>query len=429
MNNLLSRKRQILSALFLVIFAHNTLAADLPKTPWLLASAHKIPTEYTNQESGYFSIVEGKNGRIYIGSAKYGVNAYLIEFDPKTKAMQMVLDVHKTIGSDAKGFAAQAKLHTRNNVGASGKIYVGSKQGYPEKGEKVDDYLGGYVLTYDPARGKAEQFGIAKKHHGIISVTPDEARGVAYISTCADSRPLESSHFMVLDLAKKTYRDLGETGHLYAFIVLDDKGRAYHPVRGGKIARFDPAADKLEQLSITVDGAAPGKEFTNDQAILNWEVSPDRKTLYAVEMSTNALFSFDLTATGTTLPGKKLGAILPAAKRTDCRAMCVVPDGRVWAAVTEQGLSEGALLHLVGYKPGDKAPRDFGPIGVANPDFTSFTGPDGKAKPNHHTMRKAKDGTLTPWVPMGVCGAADGSVYVMTIAPFTLLHIAAEKVR
>ena len=223
-------------------------AADPPKPPWLLATAYKIPSEYTNQESGYFSIVEGKNGRIYLGAARYGVDAYLIEFDPKAKAMKMVVDVHKVIGSRATGFAAQAKIHTRNNVGASGKIYVGSKQGYPEKGEKRDDYPGGYVLTYDPATGQAEHFGIARKHHGIISAMPDEARGVAYVSTCADSRPVESSHFMILDLAKKTYRDLGETEHLYAFIVIDHKGRAYHPVRGGTIARYDPGHRQGRQV-------------------------------------------------------------------------------------------------------------------------------------------------------------------------------------
>jgi hypothetical protein len=111
----------------------NAQAAEPEKPNWLLGHATKIPTQYTNQESGYFSIVEGQNGRVYIGAAKYGVDAYLIEFDPKKDAMNMVMDVHKVMGSDAKGFAAQAKLHTRNNVGASGKIYVGSKQGYPEK--------------------------------------------------------------------------------------------------------------------------------------------------------------------------------------------------------------------------------------------------------------------------------------------------------
>src|ERR1700732_1691662 len=110
------------------------LTVPLPaRADWLLGRAYKIPSQYTNQESGYFSIVEGHNGRLYIGAAKYGVNAYLIEFDPKTAAMRMVVDVHKTIGSMATGFAAQAKIHTRNNVGANGKIYFGSKQGYPEK--------------------------------------------------------------------------------------------------------------------------------------------------------------------------------------------------------------------------------------------------------------------------------------------------------
>jgi sugar lactone lactonase YvrE len=404
-------------------------AADPPPTPWLLGRAYKIPSEYTNQESGYFSLVAGHNGRLYIGAAKYGVNAYLIEFDPKAAAMRMVLDVHKTVGSSATGFAAQSKIHTRNNVGAGGKIYVGSKQGYPEKNEKRTDFPGGYVLTYDPATGKAEHFGIAWPHHGVISVTPDEARSVAYVSTCADERPVERSHFMVLDLAKKSYRDLGDMEAMYAFIVLDSRGRAYHPVRGGRVARYDPAASRLDKLGVAVDGGPPPASFVKDDAILNWDATPDGKTLYAVEMTTNALFAFDLTAGGGALPGRRLGELLPGAKGTDCRAMCVGPDGRVWAAVTEQGRPEGPLLHLVGYRPGDKAPRDFGPVGIANPDYTSFTDAQGKPRPWHHTLRKEKDGTLTPWVPMGVAAAADGSVYVMTIAPFTLLQFRPEQVR
>src|ERR1700752_3611167 len=114
-------------------------AAEPAPSRWLLGQAIKLPSELTNQESGYFSIVEGLNGRLYIGSAKYGVNAYLVEFDPKTAAMKMVVDAHKTIGVDRKGFAAQSKFHTRNNVGPSGKIYAATKQGYPEKDEKRSD--------------------------------------------------------------------------------------------------------------------------------------------------------------------------------------------------------------------------------------------------------------------------------------------------
>jgi sugar lactone lactonase YvrE len=408
------------------------LSAAEPAPKWLLGHAYKIPSEYSNQESGYFSIIAGHNGRLYIGTAKYGVNAYLVEFDPKTSKFTMVMDVHKVIGSTAKGFAAQAKLHTRNNVGASGKIYVGSKQGYPEKGEKRTDYPGGYVLTYDPKTGKTQHFGIAKKHHGIISVTPDESRGLAYVSTCSDDRPIDHTHFMVLDLKKRTYRDLGDMEHSYAFIVLDPKGRAYHPVRGGTVARYDPATGKLEKLNVTIDGKPAGKPFTGPGPILNWDVTPDRKTLYAIEMSTNGLYRFDLSTATTTLAGTRLGDLLPEkgkARRTDCRAMCVGPDGSVWAAVTEHGIADGPMLHLVSYRPGSKAPRDHGRVGVANPNFTRFTDDKGKPKPWHHTMPKAKDGTLSPWQPMGVCALPDGTVYLTTIAPHTLLKFTAEKLR
>jgi hypothetical protein len=54
-------------------------AAEPPAIPWLFAHAYKLPSKYTNQESGYFSIVDGKNGRLYIGTAKYGV-AHLLGF-------------------------------------------------------------------------------------------------------------------------------------------------------------------------------------------------------------------------------------------------------------------------------------------------------------------------------------------------------------
>src|SRR5262249_47570510 len=151
--------------------------------------------------------------------------------------------------------------------------------------------------------------------------------------------------------------------------VLDDKGRAYHPVRGGTVMRYDPEADKLERLKVTVDGEKAPEAITKDGAILNWETSPDRKTLYAVEMTTNALYSFDLTAKGDTLPGKNLGELLKGVKKTDCRALCVGADGTAWAILTDQGAPEGATTHLVSYKAGAKAPRDHGPVGIANPNY------------------------------------------------------------
>src|SRR5437660_12692550 len=107
-----------LAALLLIPGAR---AADKPH--WLQANAYAIPKETTNQGSGYFSIVSGLDGKLYIGCAKYGVNAYLVEFDPATGKMKVVVDCMKEIGKPTTGFAAQSKIHTRNNVGPSGKLY------------------------------------------------------------------------------------------------------------------------------------------------------------------------------------------------------------------------------------------------------------------------------------------------------------------
>ena len=392
------------------------------RADWIRGKAYKLPSEYTNQESGYFYIIEGKNGRIYIGAAKYGINGYLLEFDPTTGTTRMVLDVMKTIGSTARGFAAQAKIHTRNNVGASGRIYVGTKQGYPEKGESRDLYPGGYVMTFDPANNRCEHFGIAKPKHGIISVMPDEAHGLVYVSTCSDDRPIDHSHFMVLDLKTRKYTDLGDTEIAYAFIILDQKRRAYHPVAGGTLFRYDPETARVEQMLMRIDKQVPPYSLRRNSAILNWDATQDGRWLYSVEMTTNQLFQFDLASTGPILEGRSCGPLLKKARATDCRALCVGHRGTVWAAVTEQGLPTGPLLHLVSYQAEIMQPMDHGAIAIANPDFATMTLPDGKPKPWHHTIRREKDGTLTPWQPMGVCQASNGTVYVLTIAPFTLIR-------
>src|SRR4051794_29761650 len=99
----------LLAILFVALaFAPPTYADDSPT--WIKATAYKIPSELTNQESGYFSLVEGHTGRLYIGAAKYGVDAYLVEFDEASHRFRVVIDAMKLIGSTATGFAAQAKF-------------------------------------------------------------------------------------------------------------------------------------------------------------------------------------------------------------------------------------------------------------------------------------------------------------------------------
>lgn len=408
------------SALYLALLvataAHPASAAPAAE-PWLWSTAHLIPKETTNQGSGYFSIIEGHNGRLYIGTAKYGEDAYLVEFDPATGKMEIVVDAQKEIGTTAKGFAAQSKFHTRNNVGASGKIYLGTKQGYPQAGEIWSQYPGGYPMVYDPVARRTRVYPIPIAHQGIIDIRPDESRGIAYLSTCADGRPAVSGHFMILDLAKGTYRDLRDCKTNYAFIVVDFQERAYHPIAGGKIARYDPRSDRLEELEQTIDGQPLADSALLRTDVLNWDISPDGRTLYCVAMLDNQLYAYDLASTGPALPGRRLGKLL-GKPPTDCRAMCVGPKGDIW-----MGVASGNL-HAVSYHPGDAAPKDHGPLAVRNAADIHLIGSDGNVPAENRGFVKQPDGAITPrYSIMGVCQAHDGRVYLTSLVPFTLHQI------
>lgn len=433
---------------------------DLAQAKWVKSTAYAIPKETASEGEGYFSIIEGLNGRLYVGTHANAVNSWLVEFDPAAAQMKVVTDAHKAIGKDLKGFGSQAKIHTRNNTGASGKIYFGTKQGYPDtaKGEKREDYPGGYPMVYDPKTGETKVYPIPVPHEGINSITPDESRGVAYISTCADGRPGpgENSHFLILDLKTGTYRNLIDTKHVFGFICIDYLGRAYHPMLGGGIVRYDPKTDTIEHLKQTIDGQPPTKESNlanSDVQVtlqkrtpaggsgplyqtqvyypaghpINWDISPDGKTLYSLPMSTNNAYAYDLTQKGDTLAGRSLGTLVPGAKSVDCRAMCVGPKGTMWAAITEPHSKVGHLLHLVSYTPGDKAPRDHGPVSVGNPNFTDFTDKSGKPLPFHGGFGKVGDVTTTKYVILGVCEARNGDVYILALHPYSVLRVSASE--
>ena len=48
----------------------------------------------THKGAGFFSLCEGHNGKIYVGTELSGQNAFLVEFDPATDQQRIVIDVN-----------------------------------------------------------------------------------------------------------------------------------------------------------------------------------------------------------------------------------------------------------------------------------------------------------------------------------------------
>ncbi len=386
---------------------------------YVWGKAFHILPETHSDESGYFSLCEGLDGKIYVGTAKYNHNSYLVEFDPKAEEQRIVIDTHRVCGLSATGYASQAKIHTRNFVGPSGVIYVGSKQGYRAKGD-TSDYPGGYVMTYDPASGRAENLGMPYKAQGIADVVADEARDLMYVVTCEDQ------HWMLYNAKSKKYRELGPLLTPYATTLIDADGRANVITKDFQLAQYDPASDRVTIRAIEVDG----KKFqrASNSAIPTWNLAADGRTAYLIVMDDPTLIAVELLSGGSAVKARGCGKMIDGNAPDSRCALSIAPDGLVYAIVrvnNDTKFGGGFLHHLVRYDPKSSAMEDLGVLAVKNPDFFDF-GPNdaGKRPPWSHGFHKLPDGTLAPLHHhMAMIVAADGTIYVTIIYPFTLLRI------
>jgi hypothetical protein len=407
-----------------------------PPFPYVYGKAYHVLPETHNNQSGYFSLCEGLDGQVYVGTAKYGENAYLVEFDPKKESQRVVLDTNAVCGLSARGYAAQAKLHTRNFVGPSGRIYVGSKQGYPIDGDK-QTYPGGYAMVYDPRLGKAFNLGMPFKTEGVIDVAADESRGVLYVVTC------ENQHWMRADLKEdgpngrgdgapraENWRELGPSLARYASTLIAVDGCAYALTADFQIARYDPAADKVSIRPIEVGGrrfAGAGQE-----PIPTWVLAKDRKSAYLIFMSDPTLMEVPLSSGEGPVRAAAFGKMVEG-KGPDCRcALTLHPDGRVYALIhvqNETGFGESVLHHLTRFDPASRKIEDLGVVAVQNPDYFPLSLLDSgkQAPPNCNGFRRLPDGTWVPTQHMALMAAQDGTLYATFLGPFTVLRIDACK--
>jgi len=417
----------ILAACGFVSAAHADASTNKPPFRYVWGKAFHILPGTHNHESGYKSLCVGLNQKAYIGTAKYGENSYLVEFDPETEKQRVVIDVHKVVGQTTTGYTAQAKIHTRNFVGPSGKIYVGSKQGYPSKAEReavdIPPYPGGYVLAYDPKTDKAQNLGMPYPGFGVIDTVADEARGLIYLTTCEDPY-----HWMAYDMKANRYRWLGPELVVNCQTLVDARGRANALTWDFKLVRYDPATNKLTTQPILLDGEKFTRTKADAHTIPLWQIAADGKTAYMTIMNQAKLYRIDLGGEDTgPVKMTTIGTLVEGPKPDSRCTLTIAADGRVFAIVTvdnDTGFGARRLAHLAAYDPASDQCKDLGVLAVKNPDFYAFeVGPDEKLPSHMRGFHKLPDGALVPSNSFGLAAAADGTLYVTVLYPFTLLRI------
>ncbi len=187
----------------------------------------------------------GCDGAVYFGTSNYGTPAKLVRYDPPSGAVEVVCDVSETMGEDLEQSIPSGKIHTLLPVASDGTIYFGTHLGDDRcmSGEHPSLYGGGHFMSYNPATRQCRDLGRASGQESVMRVELDEPRQRLYAITYPGGR------LIVKDLVSGAITDKGQASHHgYAMPYLFADGRAYFFSRPGKIARYDPDTDAIEEV-------------------------------------------------------------------------------------------------------------------------------------------------------------------------------------
>jgi hypothetical protein len=375
----LTRIRQIALAAFLALAATAAIAAD-EEAPdrYVDCRLVEMPAGTHTNDSGYTALIVGLNGRVYIGTARYGGYSHLVEYDPVADRIRSVVDTQQLTREHRDGLNSQGKTHTKLIAAPDGKIWCGTKQGNedfrlrPEYGEDPEGYPGGHLYYYDPKTETAATMGILVPQEGLMGGVMDVARNRLYFYTCP------KTHLIYYDIADNRLVDKGDTGTVARYMAIDPEGRVYVP-GPDTMARYDPQSDRLEEIPLALEGDAQYGEPPYCVAL-----DPKRRILYGLPRFGQYVqaYDVDLTADGK-MRMRYVARYLPEPMTCDIVHGGILDDaGRLYYTAREKDKED--ILHLMCYDPERGDRRDLGILRSVDPPDTPIGyiqgfawGPDG----------------------------------------------------
>ena len=208
-----------------------------------------------------WSLSTGPDGRIYAASCCESVpggGVKIVRYNDETDALETIVDVPEAVGEPTdSGRASQCKIHYSFAVSeGDGILYAATHLSAPAKGQKSyspwadwkDDrrsFPCSYLLAYDTGRDEVAWSSPFIPREGCRCLAIDENRRRLY------SISYPRDHFWIYDLDARSVRDLGRLGSVNAqAIFLDRRGRVFTSNDRGQVVRYDPEADRLEEIPL-----------------------------------------------------------------------------------------------------------------------------------------------------------------------------------
>jgi hypothetical protein len=369
------------------------------------------PEGTTTDGSGYTAISVGLDGRVYVGSSRYGGYAWLLCFDPTTRSyfMERVVNMQQLTGERLRGINTQGKIHAIIIVGPDGRIWFATKQAHEIFGtrpeyEDYEGYPGGHLCYFDPKTGFSRSVGILKKQEGLMAGVMDAKRQKLYY------RSEPKNLFLSYDIATGEVKEHGHVGANCRYMAIDKQGVVYQPGRGDYLSRFDPETGYLEDLAVKLEG--PG-HYAAPYVI---QMGPNGK-LYGAGINHPWILEYDVANYKMGLfPEVTVRNVTPAAPPgvpiQDIHAGTFGKDGKFYYPLLtttpmEKGGKAQQHLRIMRFDP---ATRKVETVGI--PDVSKLD----ESKVQHTYVRGGKDRYKVDHI-QGMAVGPDGSLYMMDIYP------------
>ena len=206
-----------------------------------------------------WSVQTGPDGRVYIASCTEhtgGETATVLRLDETADTLEYLFDLDEVTGDlRDSGRATQCKIHYSFVPDREkGLLHAATHLSGPPKGENhynpwaswndpVRAFRGAYLISYDTSANVVTESRLMIPKEGCRCLALDERRRVLYAVT------YPRDHFVSYDLASGRLTDHGRIGSVNTqCIFLDAIGRAYLFDDSGRMLRFDPDRQRLEEL-------------------------------------------------------------------------------------------------------------------------------------------------------------------------------------
>jgi hypothetical protein len=249
-------------------------------------------------DSNYTALLAASDGRVYVGLNHHGAGASVAVYDPKTDTMKLLGDMNRIIGQENLPVEPQAKVHTQICEGPDGKIYFGTHlsafYGFA-KFTSGEAFPGGHWMVYDPVTDTVTDLGVALKGNGLLTMTIDPQRERLYALT------YPQAHLLIYDIQTQKTTDMGQVQNWDAIsrtLAVDDLGRIYGCWGQGKIWRYDPEINVVENLHIQLPQRKVGipthrAYWETEQTFTAVAHSSNHKLIYFLETGSSYLVVYD----------------------------------------------------------------------------------------------------------------------------------------